>query len=151
MITKTDEILYSTRFPYGIPFGIVIDLFTLLFFTYHMIVGVIPVLNGLIYIGLTMTLVDLVICRYAGKIVFMKDKVIIKYFFPWRKDYTVSVENITSLKTESSVQVYLSNYSIIALTLESDEVERINIVSWYGGMNGVKIVEEKFNSIYRKN
>ena len=149
MRTEENEIIFATRFPFSIPFGIVIDIIAIVSFSYHMIFGRIPILEGLIYITLVITLVDLVVCRYAGKVIFLKDKIVIKYFFPWRQDYEIGIEKIKDLKTESSVQVYLSNYSRVIITLGDDKTERINIVSWYGSMNGVKIVEEKFNAEYK--
>jgi len=150
MTTRKDGILFTTRFPFSIPFGVVIDVIAISSFSYYMIIGKIPIMEGLVYMALLMALVDLFICRYAGKVIFQKDIIRIRYFFPWRKSYEIGVEKVKSLRTETSAQDFLSNYSIIIFTLDNGEIERKNIVSWYGLKKDVKVIEEKFNAVYHQ-
>jgi hypothetical protein len=140
-------IKYSSNFPISILLGLLIDMFSLILFSYHMIFGQLPILYGLSYILICLILVEMIICRYSGKVIITDSHIQIKYFFPWYVNELIEISNIKKLETYTPSKKFHSN---IYITLKDDSKKQISIQSWYKSMDGVKKIEVEYGKVKNK-
>jgi hypothetical protein len=137
-------IKYSSILPFSIIFGLSLDLFSIVLFTYHMIIGQLPFLYGLFYILICLILVDMIITRYAGKIIITDTLIQVKYFFPWYDNIQIELSDIKKVETDKPSKKF---YSKIFLTLNDDSNKEIDIQSWYNSIDGIRKVEVIINEL----
>lgn len=137
-------IKFKTRYPFSIFLGLIMDLLAITIFTYHSIFGQLPIHFGLFYIALSIFLVDLVVCRYAGRIEITENTVNVEYFFPWREKIKIELQSIKKIETQDLPRKF---YSKIFIVTDNDSIRQVNIQTWYGSIDGIGKFDEAINRI----
>ena len=141
------DLIYASKYPLSIVFALVVDLFALATFSYHMIWGELPITYGVFYTILAFVLADFIICPHAGKAILTKDKLLITYFFPWNSNLEFDISTFQSIETNKPFKRF---FSTVYITFKDNRKSAFNIQSWYGGFNGIEILKEKFDQIAKQ-